>query len=66
VTPIRSIEAYLQYFSAWIITPGGAAWWAENSPLYTPRMVAAVNSRVARSGLPDLLQLDAFEEPPAQ
>jgi hypothetical protein len=57
--------AYLQIFAAWITTPGGSAWWAEMSPLYTPRMVAAVNARVAQGGLPDLLQFDTFREPPA-
>ncbi len=57
--------AYLQVFVAWVITPGGSAWWAEISPLYPPRMVAAVNARVAQGGLPDLLQFDAFREPPA-
>jgi len=55
--------AYLQLFAAWIITPGGSAWWAEISRLYPPRMVAAVNARVAQGGLPDLLQFDAFREP---
>jgi hypothetical protein len=61
----ETYETYLQYFSAWVITPGGAAWWAEISPLYTPRMVAAVNARIARGDLPDLLAFDSFSEAPA-
>ncbi len=57
--------AYLQVFAAWVTTPGGSAWWTEMSPLYTPRMVAAVNARVRQGDLPDLLQFEAFREPPA-
>jgi len=60
----ETYEAYLQIFSAWVMTPGGAAWWAEISPLYTQRMVSAVNERVARRDLPDLLDLDSYSEAP--
>lgn len=61
----ETYEAYLQIFSAWVITPGGAAWWAEISPLYTQRMVSAVDQRIARGDLPDLLTLNAYGESPA-
>ena len=47
--------AYLNFFCAWMSTPGGAAWWGEISPLYPPRMVAAINARIAEGGLPDLV-----------
>jgi len=60
----ETYESYLRFFAAWVITPGGAAWWAEISPLYTPRMVAAVNARVAQADLPNLLQFEVYSESP--
>lgn len=59
----ETYEAYLQYFSATVLTPGGAAWWSEIGPLFTPRMVRAVNARIERGELPDLLALDTFADP---
>ena len=50
-------QAYLTYLAAQLATPGGAEWWGEVSPLYTPRMVSAVNERLRQGGLPDLLQM---------
>jgi hypothetical protein len=61
----ETYQVYLQFFSAWVITPGGAAWWREISPLYTPRMVAAVDARIAQGALPDLTALEVFQVPPA-
>ena len=52
--------AYLEYFSAWIVTPGGRVWWEQVSPLYAPAMVAAVNVRIERGGLPDLVDRGPF------
>jgi hypothetical protein len=60
----ETYQAYLRYFAAFLATPGGRAWWQEISPLYTPRMVEAVNARLEEGGLPDLLALTAFEERP--
>ena len=58
----ETYEAYLQFFTCHVATPGGAAWWSEISPLYPPRMVAAVGARLESDGVPDLLALDAFAE----
>lgn len=55
--------AYLDYFSAWVATPGGTSWWQEVSPLYAPGMVAAVEARVLRGGLPDLIGSQVFGNP---
>ena len=54
--------AYLQYFAMWVCTPGGRNWWAEISPLYTQRMVTAVNEHISHGGVPDLLPLVASRD----
>jgi hypothetical protein len=58
-------ETYLTWFAAWTATPGGAVWWTEISPFHHTRLSAAVESRVARGDLPDLLAMDVFAETPA-
>jgi len=52
--------AYLEFFAASISTPGGMVWWDAVSPLYAPRMVAAVKARLVQGGLPDLLEGPVF------
>lgn len=47
-------RAYLDFFAANLVTPGGTAWWAEASPMYLDRMVANVEERLSRGGLRDL------------
>jgi len=59
----ETYAAYLDYFAAILCTPGGAAWWAAVSPLYTPRMVSAVNARLEAGQLPNLLESVLFPEP---
>ena len=61
----ETYSAYLNFFAAILSTPGGAAWWAAASPLYTPRMVSAVNAKVAARQVPNLLESELFPEPPA-
>ena len=61
----ETYEAYLRFFAANVATPGGAAWWAEISFLYPPRMVQEVEARIRRGDVPELVALDAFPEPPA-
>ncbi len=60
-------QAYLGWISSIVATPGGSAWWAEVvRPIYAPGMVAAVDARLARGGLPDLLTGSTFSlDPPA-
>jgi hypothetical protein len=64
-------EAYLDWFSSHLATPGGTAWWADISSVLTPRrMVEAVNARLARGRSFDLRamplwQVDATDPPNA-
>jgi hypothetical protein len=61
----ETYNAYLDFFAACILTPGGTEWWAIGSPFYPKRMVAAVNERIERGDLPDLRTLPGFV-PPAE
>ena len=62
----ETYEAYLQFFAANVATPGGSAWWSEIGPFYPARMIQAVDARIQRGDLPDLVALGAFaESPPA-
>lgn len=64
----ESYQGYLAWFSANVSTSGGRAWWEEiGRPIFTPRMVMAVDERLRAGGLPDVLafhflQLDREEE----
>lgn len=54
----ETYQAYLTWFTANVATPGGPAWWNEvGRPIFTPRMVAAVDARLAAGELPDIRQL---------
>jgi hypothetical protein len=55
-------EAYLAWFSSHLATPGGTAWWADISPILTPRrMVEEVNARLARGDLVDLRSVPLWQ-----
>lgn len=53
----ETYRAYLDYVAASFCTPGGARFWRDVEDIYTPRMAAALNDRIARGGLRDLTQL---------
>lgn len=54
--------AYLRWFSAQIATPGGRVWWETiGRPIFTARMVRAVDLRLGEGELPDLLGMVAFQ-----
>lgn len=54
----ETYRRYLQWFAANVATPGGQVWWEEIArPIYTPRMVSAVDARLAEGNLPDLRAL---------
>ena len=54
----ETYQAYLDWFAANLSTPGGSAWWEEiGRPIYVKRMVHAVDARLARKNLPDVLEL---------
>jgi hypothetical protein len=61
----ETYQTYLTLFAAWVNTPGGAAWWTDINPLYTPRMVEAMRVRVEAGDLPDLLTREVFADSPA-
>jgi hypothetical protein len=61
----ETYRSYLDYFASWLATPGGRALWADLSKMFTPRMVAAVDARLARGGLLDLSEFEVFSLPPA-
>lgn len=60
----ETYQTYLTLFAAWVDTPGGAAWWTDISPLYTPRMVEAIKKQGETRDLPNLLEREMFAEPP--
>jgi hypothetical protein len=53
----ETYQAYLQFFSMSVCTPGGSNWWTKISPLYMQRMVSAVNEHISLGGVPDLFPL---------
>lgn len=55
-------SAYLDFFSAIIVTPGGAAWWSEVGPLLIKPLVSSVDARLSRGDLPNVLDLAVFAE----
>ena len=63
----ETYNAYLRWFAAQVVTPGGGVWWEGVArPIYTARMVSAVDARVAEGHLPDLLEMEWFEMEDAQ
>jgi hypothetical protein len=58
-------SAYLDFFCAIMVTPGGAVWWLEVGPLHVAPLVSSVDARLSRGGLPNVLELAVFAEPPA-
>jgi hypothetical protein len=61
----ETYQAYLDFCGAWLATPGGERAWAELKPLFFPRMVAAVDARLAAGGLPELTEGEFFAPPEA-
>jgi hypothetical protein len=55
-------RAYLDWFAANLSTPGGRTWWETwGRPFYVRRMVEAVDARLSRNDLPDILALPDFQ-----
>jgi hypothetical protein len=51
----ETYQAYLRWFTANVATRGGQAWWGEiGRPIYTRRMVTAVEDRLVAGDLPDV------------
>jgi hypothetical protein len=53
----QTYEDYLTWFACQAVTPGGSALWTETSLFLVKGAAAAVNERLGRNDLPDILQL---------
>ncbi len=56
----QTYEDYLTWFTCIVATPGGRAFWEEMSPFLVKGAAAAVNERLGRGDVPDILQLRGF------
>jgi hypothetical protein len=56
----QTYEDYLTWFACQVATPGGNAVWKETSPFLVKGAAAAVNERLGRGDVPDILQLQAY------
>ncbi len=64
----ETYEAYLDWFTCHVATPGGSAAWKQFHLIMPRRMVEAVDVRLARGGLLEVMelppyQLDALQSP---
>lgn len=48
---------YLEFVAANLATPGGARYWQQTHEIWTPGMVAALDARLERGGVLDLLAM---------
>jgi len=55
----QTYEDYLTWFACQVATPGGTVFWKEVSSVAIRSAAAAVDERVARADLPDILQFSA-------
>lgn len=53
----QTYEDYLTWFACQLATPGGSAFWEEMSPFLVKGAAAAVNERLGRGDVPDILRL---------
>ena len=63
----ETYAAYLAWFASVVTTPGGSVWWQTcGRPIFTPRMVSAVDERVAAGNLHDIRMIPGVrpDEPP--
>jgi hypothetical protein len=56
----QTYEDYLTWFACQVATPGGNALWKEMSSFLAKGAPAAVNERLGRGDVPDILQLRLF------
>lgn len=58
----ETYHSYLDLVAASVSTPGGARYWEQVRSIYTPRMAAALDARIERGGLRDLLRFAPSEQ----
>ena len=52
-------RAYSNWFASILVTPGGDIWWqTAGRPIYEESMVAEIDKRLSKGGLPDIRELD--------
>ena len=56
----QTYEDYMTWFACQVATPGGNAHWKEMSPFLVKGAAAAVNERLGRGDVPDVLQLQIY------
>lgn len=56
----QTYEDYLTWFAGHVATPGGNTFWKEMSPLMVKGAAAAVNERLGRGDVPDILELQMY------
>ena len=56
----QTYEDYMTWFACQVATPGGNAYWKEMSPFLVKGAAAAVNERLGRGDVPDILQLQGY------
>ena len=56
----KTYRAYLDYFAAFLATPGGATFWEEFKPTAPPQLDAAVTSRLAKGEFADISSMPFF------
>ena len=56
----QTYEDYLTWFTCQAVTPGGSVLWKEVSPFLVTGAAAAVNERLGRGDVPDILQLKMY------
>jgi hypothetical protein len=61
----ETYHAYLEFFAVQLATPGGSAWWSVARRIYMKRMVANVEDRIARGGLPEPAEASLGAREPA-
>jgi hypothetical protein len=62
----ETYHAYREWIASVLATPGGSAWWETARPVYASRVVEALDKRLERGGLANVLDFDAYrldEEP---
>lgn len=56
----ETYNAYRDWIATVLAAPGASAWWETARPVYTNRVVAALDERLEAGGLHDVLQFDAY------
>jgi hypothetical protein len=58
----ETYNAYLDFFAAQLITPGGKAFWTEFRSVFPARMSRAVDARIEAGGVPAVLELPSYQQ----